>query len=290
MGALASFVVSAVSIRTLAAHFNVFEINVVRTGGGLALLVAALIASPSLRGLVDITELPRHIPRNLVHSLGGLLWTLAISCLPLATVFSLEFTSPAWAALLAFPIIGERIRRDTLIGIAASLVGVLIVLRPSPASFHLTALLPLGAALCIGLSALLTRRLTRTQSIFAILFWMMVIQLALNLVGASILARVSSGAPSLSPDISTLTMVAMAALAIAGLCSQLCLSKALQIAEASIVLPLDFLRVPLIAGVGFVLYQEPIDVWVFAGAVVIVAGIVVGLMPAQQKIVTVESR
>lgn len=182
-GALASFVLAAVSIRVLGRHFNAFEINIGRTGGGLLLLTAALAAAPSLRRQIRLSEAPRHVPRNLVHAAGGLLWTVAISLLPLATVFSLEFTAPAWAALLAFPILGERIRRDTVIGLIASLVGVLVILRPSPESFRMIALLPLAAALCLGLSALLTRRLTRSQSVFAILFWMMLIQLPLNVAG-----------------------------------------------------------------------------------------------------------
>lgn len=54
-------------------------------------------------------------------------------------------------------------------------------------------------------------------------------------------------------------------------------------AEASIVMPLDFLRVPLIAAIGAAFYQEPIDIWVFVGAGIIVTGIVIGLLPAGQQ-------
>lgn len=283
-GALASFVVVAVSIRTLTFYFNIFEINLVRTGGGLVLLLGAL-AGASLLGRrveIDVATAIVHIPRNLVHWLGGLLWTAAISLLPLATVFALEFTAPAWAALLAFPLLSERIRRDSIIGIAACLVGVLIILRPSPGAFTLASVLPLAAALCFALTALLTRRLTRTESTFAILIWMMTSQFILNLPGVLLLPGVPLRPGSM---FSVASLLAMTGLAVAGLSTQLCLSKALQVGEASLVLPLDFLRVPLIAVIGYLMFGEAIDVWVFVGSLIIMIGILIGLLPARRPAV-----
>jgi drug/metabolite transporter (DMT)-like permease len=274
-GALISFIAAALSIRELSGHFNVFEINCFRTGGGLICLVLVLVCSKRLRGTISPASAPLHLPRNLVHALGGWLWTLAIAMLPFATVFSLEFTSPAWVALLAYPVLGERIRMNAIIGIAASFAGVLIILRPVPGSFQITALLPLAAALCLGLSALLTRRLTRTQGVFAILFWMMAIQFPMNLAGAVFAGSHLTG--SALP--SEMYLVAAVTLAVAGLCSQLCLAKALEIGPAIVVVPLDFLRVPLIAAIGAALYGEPLDGWVFVGAVIIVVGITTGLLP-----------
>lgn len=283
-GALASFIVVAVSIRTLTFYFNVFAINLIRTGGGLALLLGALavVSIMGRRVEVDIATAIDHIPRNLVHWLGGLLWTAAISLLPLATVFALEFTAPAWAALLAFPLLGERIRRDSIIGIAACLAGVLIILRPSPATFTLASVLPLAAAFCFALTALLTRKLTRTESTFAILIWMMTSQFILNLPGVVLLpgAALRGGAM-----FSAASLLAMAGLAVAGLSTQLCLSKALQVGEASLVLPLDFLRVPLIAVIGFLMFSERIDVWVFVGSLIIMIGILIGLLPTRRPAV-----
>ena len=273
MGAAASFVVAAVSIRTLSLHFNVFEINSIRTAGGLLLLLVALACWPHLREQLKIAAAPLHVPRNVVNALGGALWTISIALLPLATVFSLEFTTPAWAALLAYPILGERVTRNTVFGIALSLVGVLFILRPTPSSFNVIALAPLGAALCFAVSLLLTRRLTRTEGVFAILFWMMIIQLPLNLIG--IIFAPSSGVVS---SFSTPIVLAIAGLAIAGLCSQLCLSKALQIGLTTIVMPLDFLRVPLIAIIGATMYGEPFDIWVFTGFAIIATGIGIGVL------------
>ena len=272
-GALASFVVAAISIRTLASSWNVFEINVFRTGGGLVILTFGLLGSRSLRQRITLVDLPKHLLRNVVHATGGFFWTLAISVLPLATVFSLEFTAPAWTALFAWPVLGERLRWNALVGLIASFIGTVVILRPDPSSFDLRALLPLAAALCLGFSALLTRRLTRTQSVSSILIWMMVIQLTINATAALAVGHASAAIEHMS----ALDYAAGVALGVSGLASQYCLSNALKIGEANLVMPLDFLRVPLIAGIGAIFYQEPMDFWVLAGAAIICAGVIIGV-------------
>jgi drug/metabolite transporter (DMT)-like permease len=278
-GASTAFIFAAIAIRTLSAEFNAFEINAVRSAGGLILLVFAGISEPSLFRDLKLSSAPFHIPRNIVHALGGLLWTIAIATLPLATVFSLEFTAPAWAALLAYPILGEKPRLRTVVGIAASFAGVLMIWRPEIGSLNTAALVPLGAAFFFGISVLLTRKLTRFQTIYAILFWMMVIQLPINLAGAYFFP--SSGYLF---RIGLAEAAALGALAVAGLCSQLCLSRALQIGEASVVMTLDFLRVPLIAVVGVALYSEALDIWVLAGFAAIAAGIAFGTLTKRSPV------
>ncbi len=274
-GALISFVFAAIAIRTLTGHFNVFEIGVVRTAGGLAIIAGAAFVRPGLLSDIISSDPTIHAGRNIVHAIGGILWTMAIGLLPLATVFSLEFTAPAWVAILAYPMLGERIGRRAMVGIAAGLVGVLVILRPAPGSVNLTALLPLGAAFCFAMSVLLTRRLALTESLAAILFWMMTLQLAFFGAGALVMG----GGTAFSGPWPDGALFAMVGLACAGLGSQLCLSRALQIGEATMVVPLDFLRVPLIAMIGWLLYGEPLSVWIFLGAACILAGITYGLMP-----------
>ncbi len=278
-GALGAFVLAAVSIRNLGAQFNAFEIGAVRTGGGLVVLSLALWQWPTLRASVTTSRFTEHLLRNVAHALGGILWTISITLLPLATVFSLEFTAPAWAALLAYPLIGERISRRAVLGIVASLVGVVLILRPSPATFDIVALIPVGAAFCFGISVLLTRKLIQTQTVFAVLYWMMVIQFPINVAGALFVPAPSGFAISPSAE----TLMAMGMLVIAGICSQLCLSRALQIGSAMKVMPLDFLRVPLIAIIGWFFYGEPLDAWVFAGVSFIMGGIWYGLHARAQE-------
>ena len=276
-GALVAFVFAAVSIRTLTSSLNVFEIGVVRTGGGLLLILGYAVLYPPARGHLLGSSAAIHAPRNIIHAIGGILWTLAIAYLPLATVFSLEFTAPAWVALLSFPLLGERITRRAAIGILAGLLGVLVILRPAPGSFNMAALFPLAAAFCFGLNVLLTRRLALSEPLLAILFWMMTLQLAFYAAGA----LAYGGMRIFAIPFTVMNVAAMGVLAVAGMCSQLCLSRALQIGEAGMVVPLDFLRVPIIAVVGWTLYDEQLNGWLFLGAAMILSGIAYGLIPAR---------
>lgn len=273
-GALACFVVAAIAVRELSRHLNVFEIGVARTGMGLLLVVAALAAAPSLRAQIVFANGLLHVPRNFIHAIGGVAWTIAIATLPLATVFSIEFTAPAWVALLAYPILREKVSGRAAIGIGLCFLGVLVVMRPGGASFDRLSLIALGAAFCFALSVLLTRRLVLTQSVIVVLFWMMVWQMGFYTMGLLAWGVTSSGPPWPSE-----VLIAIPLLGCAGLGSQLCLSKALQIGEATNVVPIDFLRVPIIAVIGWAFYGESLSFWVFGGAVLIMAGITYGLTP-----------
>jgi drug/metabolite transporter (DMT)-like permease len=75
-------------------------------------------------------------------------------------------------------------------------------------------------------------------------------------------------------------------LGIAGVSAHYCLSNAFRVGDASLVVPLDFLRIPLIAVVGWWLYAEPLDLYVFAGAALIILGLVWNLRSEAHKAAT----
>jgi drug/metabolite transporter (DMT)-like permease len=108
-GALVSFSVSAVAVRALSKKLTTFEILSVRSGFGLLFMLLLLLAQPAVRQQISIRRMPMHVWRNATHLLGQYVWVVAITLLPLATVFALEFTMPMWVALLAVPILGERL-------------------------------------------------------------------------------------------------------------------------------------------------------------------------------------
>jgi len=141
---------------------------------------------------------------------------------------------------------------------------VLVILQPGVESFRPAALIVLVAALGYGAQNIATKKLTATESTFAIVFWMNVIQLVLALVFAGVLFL-----QKLTLDL----VPAIAGLGAAGLFAHFCLSNAFRAGDASVVVPLDFLRIPLIAVIGWWLYDEPLDVFVFAGAGIIISGI-----------------
>ena len=263
-GALLSFSAMAVSIRMLASTLSVMEILAVRAGLGLAVMAGLAAVRPELRALIVTPRIALHLLRNTVHLGGQYLWAMSLLLLPLATVFSLEFTTPAWTLLLAVPVLGERMTASRIGAVALGLLGVLVIVRPGLATFQPAALLVLSAAVCFAVTLILTKKLTRTDSTFAIIFWMNLIQTPLALVPSD---------PLFALKLSGAQVPAALAVGISGLVSHYCLTNAFRSGDAGVVVSLDFMRIPLIAVVGWWLYGERLDVLVFVGAGLIITGI-----------------
>ena len=274
MGALLSFCVMAIAIRKLWGPLTIMEILALRAGLGLAIIGVVAAFRPNERRSITMQRLPLHILRNGIHFGSQYLWALGLVLLPLATVFALEFTMPAWTILLAPFFLGERMTRSRVGAVILGLIGVLVILRPGVESFEPAALIVLTAALGYGAQNIATKKLTLTESTFAIVFWMNVIQLILALLFAG---------PFFVGKLTLDLAPAIAGIGAAGLFAHFCLSNAFRAGDASVVVPLDFLRIPLIAVIGWWLYDEPLDVFVFAGAGVIISGILWNLRSEMRR-------
>jgi drug/metabolite transporter (DMT)-like permease len=281
-GALLSFSGSALAIRALGKQLNTFEILTIRSGTGLFVLLVLAALRPELRRDIAPRYMAFHLARNTTHFVGQYSWALAVTLLPFATVFALEFTTPAWVALLAALILGERMTRSRLGSVVLGFLGVLVIVRPGLASFQPMALLVLFAALAFAISLIVTKQLTNRVSTFAIIFWMNTIQLPLALAWPAFVA--ATGGPPLFVSRMGLDLaVPTITLAIVGLTSHYCLTQAFRSGDATVVVPMDFLRIPLIAVVGWTFYGEPLDALVFAGAALIIAGILWNLRAESRR-------
>ncbi|WP_342359840.1 DMT family transporter [Terrarubrum flagellatum] len=262
-GALISFSTMAVSLRELSRTLGVFDMLSLRSGSSLLILLAAALLRPALFAQIRTKRFDLHLARNIVHYGGTYAWSYAVTVLPLALVFTLEFTAPIWTAVLASLFLGERLTRARIGCVALGFLGILLIMRPG-ASLDPRALWPLAAAVLFAITFTITRAMTRNDSTYCILFWMNAIQLPLNLVGAdwSFVWKLAS-APWL----------AVAGVCTAGLASHFCITNAFRHGDAILVAPLDFLRIPLIALVGWRFYNEPLDPLLFAGAALIISGI-----------------
>jgi drug/metabolite transporter (DMT)-like permease len=265
VGVLLSFSVMAVSIRELArAGLNIFEILAIRSGVALLVLLVIMLVHPPLR----VHALPRRMKlnliRNTVHYASQFAWALAITMLPLAMVFALEFTMPAWTALLAVWLLHERLTPSRIGVVVLGLTGVLVILRPGITSINPAAFLVLGAAFGYAVTMVATKKLTMTETTLGIVFWMAVIQFPLSLLGSD---------PTVFFHLDTRHILPAIGLGIAGLTSHYCLTNAFRAGDATLVVPLDFMRIPLIAVIGWVFYGERLDIFVPLGALIIVAGV-----------------
>jgi drug/metabolite transporter (DMT)-like permease len=263
-GALLAFSGMALSVRMLAGKLTVMEILALRGGLGLIVLSAIAVARADLRKTILSRKLPLHFFRNTIHLGATYLWAMSLLLLPFATVFSLEFTAPAWTLLLAWLVLGEHMTPSRVGAVVLGLLGVLVIVRPGLATFQPAALLVLGAAVGFATTQIATKKLTRTDPTFAIIFWMNAIQLPLAYLASDPLFPARLGIADLP---------AVLAIGTTGLASHYCLTNAFRAGDASMVMPLDFMRIPLIAVIGWWLYGERLDPLVFLGAGLIITGI-----------------
>ena len=119
-----------------------------------------------------------------------------------------------------------------------------------------------------------TKQLTMTETTFGIVFWMAVIQLPLSLIGSDLSVFLHLEPRHILPAIGVGT---------AGLTSHYCLSNAFRSGDATLVVPLDFMRIPLIAVVGWAFYGERLDIFVLLGALIIVAGVLWNLRSESRR-------
>jgi drug/metabolite transporter (DMT)-like permease len=265
VGTLLSFSAMAVSIRELArGGLSIFEILAIRSGGALLVLLLLLVLRPELRIHTRPRRMGLNLVRNCVHYASQFAWALSLTMLPLAMVFALEFTMPAWTALLAVWLLHERMSPSRIGVVVFGLIGVLVILRPGIAGFNPAAILVLTAAFGYAITMIATKKLTATETTFGIVFWMAVIQFPLSLVGSDLTAFTHFGIRQLVPAVGV---------AVAGVTSHYCLSNAFRAGDATLVVPLDFMRIPLIAVVGWAFYAERLDIFVLFGALIIIAGV-----------------
>jgi drug/metabolite transporter (DMT)-like permease len=258
--AVLSFALMAVAVRELLRHMGILEILAWRTF--VALVIAAAVAVRHGPAIIRTRRLPAHATRALVHLGGQFCWMYAISALALATVFAIEFTMPVWTALLAFFFLGERLTANRIVMLVLGLVGIAIILRPGVGAFHPAALVMLFGALLYAGNMIFTKSLSATDSAIAVTFWMSVVQAPVTLAAAwpEWVAPHGIDVPWIL-GIGTGSFVAHYAM-----------TRAMKLADATVVVPIDFTRLPLIAVVGALFYNEPFDPLVLVGAAVIFAG------------------
>ncbi|WP_027575368.1 DMT family transporter [Bradyrhizobium sp. WSM1743] len=268
-GWLSLMLVMAVAGRETTRELNVFQIMEVRSLVGFLLLSPIIYRAGGLK-VLKTSRLPQHVGRNLVHYIAQLGWFFALTLIPIGQVVAIEFTMPIWTAILAASFLSEQMTPWKIAAIVLGLVGVIVIVRPATGEINPGQLIALGAAMGFGVSMALVKSLTRTESALSILFWMLVVQ------------SVAGFVPTLFvwtwPSLYAWAWVGV--IAVCGTFSHYCLASAMRYADATIVVPMDFLRVPLTATAGWLLYSERLDAWTVLGAALILFGNLLNLKPA----------
>ena len=265
IGVLVSLSGMAVAGRELSSELNAFQISFARS---LFCLMALIIILCFIGfNKVKTTKLKLHLLRNTIHFGGQTGWLYGVAFLPLAEVFAIEFTAPIWTALLAVIFLKEPLTNYRTLSIFLGFAGVMIILRPGINIIQPAALVVLFATFCFASTYVFTRHMSSTESPLTIIFYMNLIQLPIGLL--------TSLHDWNYPSMQSWPWVLL--LGLTGLGSHFCFAHAFRHADAIVVTPLDFFRLPLIALIGWTFYNESWDLLIFLGGTIIFSGNLINL-------------
>jgi drug/metabolite transporter (DMT)-like permease len=260
-GWLALMLIVAVAGRETTRELNVFQIMEIRSIFGFFMLYPLIRMNGGFATMRTSRPL-QHIGRNLIHYAAQLGWFFALTLIPLGQVVSIEFTMPIWTAILAASFLGERMTVWKISAIVLGIVGVIVIVRPAAGEIDPGQLIALGAAVGFGISIAMMKSLTRTEKTLSIIFWMLVIQSAAGFFPSLYVWRWPSA----------YAWGWIVVIAFCGTFSHYCMARAMLYADATVVLPMDFLRVPLTATAGWLIYSERLDMFTVLGAMLILTG------------------
>ena len=267
LGFIVNISIMAISIRELSIKYSSFEIQNFRNIFSIIIILIFFKEKNNVH--LTTFQLKNNFLRNIFHFIGQSAWTWGLTVLPLAVVFSLEFTMPIWATIIAIIIFKEKITLNKILFLILGLLGTWIILLPDTKYIGIYNIIVLFSAITYAIAHNFTKKLTSTDSIISILFYMAIIQLPFSLIGSFIVDNLHYNIVKEMPLIILLTITSLLA--------HYCLSSALKNSEASVVLPIDYIRLPLIIFIGWYYYDEIISSNVFIGSLLIISGAIVFL-------------
>jgi drug/metabolite transporter (DMT)-like permease len=274
LGAAASFSAMAVAGRELSVEMNTFELMLYRSLIGIAIVMVLLKHSSKGLGQIKTTHIEAHFKRNIVHFTAQNMWFYGVTVIALSQLVALEFTNPIWVALLAPLLLNETMTKWRIIAAIVGFIGILIVARPGAEPISWGHAAGLGAAIGFALNTIFTKGIMRYDSVLCVLFYMTVMQAVMALICA-----IPGGIPLPSSD----AMPWIVVVGVCGLTAHYCLTSALGAAPATVVAPLEFVRLPIIAIVGVLLYDEPLLASIFIGAAIILAANLLNIVMSERE-------
>ena len=263
LGAMISFTLMAVSGRELFSSLDTFEIMLYRSLVGIVLVLAFGKYFKTLHQ-IRVENLSLHFIRNISHFGGQNFWFYAIALIPFSQLFAFEFSTPLFIVFLAPIFLGELLTKEKLIAAAIGFLGIMLVARPDLNTITWALIAAFLLPVCFAATAIATKLLTRKFSLTCILFWLVIMQTVFSLIcaGYDFDIRIPT-----QTDLPFLLVVS-----VTGLTAHLCMTKAFSLAPVSVVMPIDFVRLPLISMVGYLFYNEVLTWYIILGSALVFVG------------------
>jgi drug/metabolite transporter (DMT)-like permease len=248
-------------VREASNSFNAFEVTFWRALFGLAFMIPWLVRV-RLRGL-GTARAGLHLTRNIVHFIGIIAWFYVVERINLSVGIALQFTVPLFTIVMAAAILKERVDAARWTATAIGFAGILVIVRPDTGAFDALAAITLVSAAFYAGSNIATKAIGRADSSEVVVFYMHLMHVPMALAGALAFGMSVPGWADLP---------VLAGVAVCATLAHYLLAQALREADASVIMPIDFLRLPWTASLAYVLFGEtPLaGAWI-GGAVIFVA-------------------
>lgn len=261
MSASAAFFAVMINlVRYLTDQLDPLQVVFFRNAFGLAALLPWLLRQGTKA--MHTQHLRLHILRASIGLTAMVLWFTTLSIMPLAEATALSFTAPIFTSILAVLFLGEIMRRHRWAALALGFLGALTIVRPGIAVLDPAALLAIVTALVWGSGTVLVKYMSRTETTSAMVTYMPLILTPISLIPAVWVWHWPT------PELWAIALL----FGTVGTLGHVCLTRALTAADATSVIPFDYLRLPFVAIIAYLLFGEIADLWVWLGGALIATG------------------
>lgn len=268
----------AVIVRLVGPEMHVFQITFFRNFFSLLVLLPFLVA----RGRLDFSSRfwGVHAVRAVLKLGAMIAYFLAILQLPLAVVMAIAFTAPLFTTAGGIVFLGERLSRVRVLSGLLGLTGVVVVLQPGAVPLDGGVALAFGSAMGLGIVTVLMKASSDHEPASQIVLF--------NLVLVAPMALVISLPVWTNPTPDVLGLLALQG--VLGALGQLAVAKAMSMADAAAIIPIDFIRLPLVVLLGGLLFGETTGWSVFLGGTVIFTAVVFQLRRERRTAITAQMK
>jgi len=251
------FSIMVIFIRKASENLHVLEVVFFRN------LLAFIVMLPLLRstGLaaIKMNNTRLFFMRGFVGAIGMIAGFTCLTLIPLAQATAISFSQPLFITIGATLFLGEIIKARRIAAIIVGVIGMLIIVQPGFNSFSFGIMLAIISALALSVNALIVKKLTITDSPQAIIMWMVIMLIPITFIPAITVWQW----PSFE------TWLYLWGIAILGTLAHFSWTKSYVMAEITSLEPIGFIKLPIIALLGWMIFAEIPGTWTWVGGLII---------------------
>ena len=247
----------AVCIRLASQQLHAFEVAFFRNLFGFVFTLPLLFRHGP--GMLRTNKLPLYFFRCCIGIVSMLSGFWAIAHLPLAQAIAISYSTPIFVTIGAVFFLGEVVRARRWAAVTVGFFGVVVLMHPGTDDFRMASLVAVLAAVMSATAAINIKFLSRTEKPDAIVVWTTMLWVPLSLLPALFVWKMPVG----------ITWLWIVLAGFLGTTAHMCWTRALGLADASLLTPISFGQVIVVGLLGWWLFDESVTAWTVAGAAII---------------------